>query len=77
MKKISFGGKPPSNTNANLNADSWVENREIQEEKEAMKRLTIDVPMSLHKRIKSQCAMQDLVMADVIRDMLDQRFPAS
>jgi hypothetical protein len=73
-KKVSFGGKPTGV--ANLNADSWVENREIQP-KEVMKRLTIDVPVSLHKRIKSQCAMQDLVMADVIRDLLDQRFPAS
>lgn len=70
-KKVSFGGKPF--TGANLNPDSWVQNREI-EPKEAMKRLTIDVPVGLHKRIKSQCALQDLVMADVIRDMLEQRF---
>lgn len=73
-KKVSFGGKP---TNvANLSADHWVENRETQP-KEAMKRLTIDVPVSLHKRIKSQCVMDGLVMADAIRDLLDQRFPAN
>lgn len=73
-KKVTFGGKPF--TGANLNADSWVQNREI-EQKEVMKRLTIDVPVGLHKRIKSQCALQDLVMADVIREMLEQRFPGS
>jgi len=72
MKKVPFGGKPSSGNN--FNADNWVQNREL-EIKEAMKRLTIDVPVSLHKRIKSQCAMQDLVMADVIREMLEQRFP--
>lgn len=74
MKKVTFGGRP--STIAGLNADSWVQNREI-ESKESMKRLTIDVPVSLHKRIKSSCALQDLVMADVIRDMLEQRFPVS
>ncbi len=74
MKKITFGGKPSTITG--LNADSWVQNREI-ESKESMKRLTIDVPVSLHKRIKSSCALQDLVMADVIRDLLEQRFPVS
>ena len=74
MKKVTFGGRP--STIAGLNADSWVQNREI-ESKESMKRLTIDVPVSLHKRIKSGCALQDLVMADVIRDLLEQRFPVS
>jgi hypothetical protein len=73
MKKVSFGGKPSA---ANSNADAWVENREIELAKEPMKRLTIDVPLSLHKRIKSQCVMQELVMADVIREMLEQRFPS-
>ena len=73
-KKVSFGGKPTGVTN--LNADSWVENREVQP-KEVMKRLTIDVPVSLHKRIKSQCVLDGRIMADVIRDMLDQKFPAN
>ncbi len=40
-----------------------------------MKRLTIDVPLSLHKRIKSQCAIENLIMADVVRDLLEKRFP--
>ena len=74
MKKVTFGGRPSTITG--LNADSWVQNREI-ESKESMKRLTIDVPISLHKRIKSSCALQDLVRADVIRDLLEQRFPVS
>ncbi|MCW6512403.1 plasmid partition protein ParG [Lichenifustis flavocetrariae] len=40
-----------------------------------MKRFTIDVPDSLHKRVKTACAMRGLKMADVIRDMLDREFP--
>jgi predicted DNA binding CopG/RHH family protein len=42
---------------------------------EPMKRFTIDVAETLHKRIKSQCAMQGTKMADVIREMLEKAFP--
>ncbi|OWK46460.1 hypothetical protein FRUB_00159 [Fimbriiglobus ruber] len=42
---------------------------------EPVKRLTIDIPESLHRRVKTACAIEDLVMADVVREMLDQRFP--
>ena len=74
MKKVTFSEKPP--TAPQLDIDRWVKDRSLEalESKEAMKRLTIDVPLSLHKRIKSQCALQDLVMADVIRELLEQRF---
>ncbi len=42
---------------------------------EQMKRFTIDVSESLHKRIKMQCAARGAKMADVIREMLEQEFP--
>jgi hypothetical protein len=73
MKKVTFGGKRPSTMPAG-NADAWVHNREAGEP-EPMKRLTIDVPLSLHKRIKSQCAIENLIMADVVRDLLEKLFP--
>ena len=78
MKKISFHTKPTNNRLPST-ADAWVENHAItdQKEREQMKRLTIDVPLSLHKRIKSQCAMGNLVMADEIRELLEKRFPKS
>ena len=81
MKRVSFRAKTPAGT-ATSKIDAWVENREAlpqiavpSETIETMKRLTIDVPIELHKRIKSRCAMDNLVMADVIRDLLDHRFP--
>ena len=42
-----------------------------------MKRLTIDIPDSLHRRVKSRCGQDGLRMADVIRELLDKRFPES
>ncbi len=79
MKKVSFAAKGTTGEKKS-NIDAWVDNREIPAQisipREPMKRLTIDVPIPLHKRIKSQCAMDNLVMADVIRDLLEHRFPA-
>lgn len=72
MKKVTFGSKRPSSQLPG-NVDDWVHDR-APVVTEPMKRLTIDVPVSLHKRIKSQCAMQNLVMADVIRELLEQQF---
>lgn len=74
MKKVSFAGKPTSGKKPAF--DIWVENRDVIP-KQPTKRLTIDVPIDLHKRIKSHCAMEDLMMADVIRELLMKHFPAS
>jgi len=74
MKKVPLNASRPSAAEPRANADHWVEDRETTP-REAKKRFTIDVPVSLHKRVKSQCALQDLVMADVMRELLEQRFP--
>ena len=39
-----------------------------------MKRLTIDIPESLHKRVKSQCGAQGKTIADVVRQFLEKKF---
>jgi ParG len=42
---------------------------------EPMKRLTIDIPESLHKRVKSQCGAQGTTIADAVRAFLEKKFP--
>lgn len=74
MKKIDFGGKPSPRPDQ-TSPDKWVADR-LAKPVEPMKRLTIDVPLSLHQTVKSQCAIQGKNMADVIRDLLEQRFGA-
>jgi ParG len=37
---------------------------------EPMKRLTIDVPLSLHTRLKTMCASSGQKIADVVRDLI-------
>lgn len=71
-KKVSIGTKP-TNKPAPA-ADAWVESRSNGDEPEAMKRLTIDVPESLHRAIKSQCAMRGTKIADEVREMLFRKY---
>ena len=71
-KKISIGTKP-TNKPAPAAADAWVENRDAGEA-DKMKRLTIDITESLHRKIKSQCAMNGTKIADEVRELLLQKY---
>ena len=42
---------------------------------EPMKRLTVDIPESLHTRIKLGCVANHQKMADAIRALLEQHWP--
>lgn len=72
-KKVAFGPKPGIVRADTSKADDWVNSRDL----EAMKRLTIDVPASLHARIKSQCAIRGVKMADEVRELLEKHFQKS
>jgi hypothetical protein len=71
MKKISFPAKPSNH----LSPEDWIGDKHSTAPGEPMKRLTIDVPRRLHKRIKSQCAIRGENMADEIRKLLEVHFP--
>lgn len=85
-KKISFSTKPTSKP-LPAAADSWVESRTEEEltrtpqEKpkpaEKMKRLTIDIPLILHRAIKSQCAIRGTTIADEVREFLLKKYGKS
>lgn len=70
-KKIAFGTKPAPKETPAASADAWVESRAAAE---TTKRLTLDIPASLHGRIKSQCALRGEKMVDVIRELLEEYF---
>ncbi|MDA8375634.1 MAG: plasmid partition protein ParG [Planctomycetia bacterium] len=70
-KKVMIGARPTSKTPQE--ADTWVENRIVDDERK-MKRLTIDIPESLHRRIKTQCATRGTKIADEVRELLIQKY---
>ncbi|CAH0306498.1 hypothetical protein WB66_22975 [bacteria symbiont BFo1 of Frankliniella occidentalis] len=74
VKKVTFGAKP---TKPAPSADAWVESRSVEDEPllvEKMKRLTIDIPESLHKAIKSSCALRGSKIADEVRELLYSKY---
>lgn len=74
MKKIDFGAKPSTRPDHG-SQDKWVTDR-LTKPVEPMKRLTIDVPLSLHQAVKSQCAIRGENMAKVVRSLLEDHFQA-
>ncbi|WP_227012131.1 hypothetical protein [Duganella sp. FT27W] len=66
--------KPAAKTGA-PSADHWVKTRSLDVEKEPQKRLTLDIPASLHARIKSQCALDGTKMVEEIKLLLEDRWP--
>lgn len=71
-KHVSIGGKPSSSKSA----DAWVGSRKASE-KPSMKRLTIDIPEDLHRRIKMQCAARGTKIADEVRELLEAHYKDS
>ena len=55
--------------------DKWVSKRETAGEAELMQRVSIDVPVALHRRIKAQCALRGTKMTEEIRALLESHFP--
>jgi len=59
-------------------ADDFVQRpRVAASAAEPVKRLTIDVPESLHTRIKLSCVQNRQNMADAVRQLLEERWPAN
>ncbi len=75
-KKVSFGAKPTHRKaepqqKAKAQAEQWVQHRAT----EGTKRLTLDLPASLHRRIKISCASRDTRMVEEIRELLEKHYP--
>ena len=78
-KRVAIGSRPTTRKTdqSTANADAWVDNQRSATEPEPLKRLTIDLPESLHRRIKVQCAIEGTTIVDVVRGLLAERFPAN
>lgn len=78
-KKVNFGKKPKP-----VDMEQWVSVRlgdhealtpnPQLEQPEKMKRLTLDIPESLHKAIKRHAVDTGVTMADLLRDLLEQHY---
>lgn len=66
VKKVAIK-KPGAKNEAKVeSANQWVSSREVS------KRLTIDVPVSLHSRLKIEAVKSGMTMADLVRQSLER-----
>ena len=79
-KKVALSAKP---TDKPASVDDWVATPRSETEpvtpqaiapKEKMKRLTLDIPESLHRAIKSKAVAEGMAMVDMLRDDLMQKY---
>jgi len=72
-KKVAFTTKPSNKSSATPTVEEWVQNREEASD-EPTKRLTLDIPESLHRAIKVSCAGRGTKMAEEIRALLEAHY---
>lgn len=82
-KSISFRPNPRQKPDTQSALDAFVQGEGITaapaksaEAKPAMKRLTFDIAADLHKRIRMTCLEREKDMAEEIRRILSENFPA-
>jgi predicted DNA binding CopG/RHH family protein len=81
QKKVNFNTKPKQEKP--INVDEWVVNRDLkavdsksqlEEAAIKMKRLTLDIPESLHRAIKKKAVEDGETMADQLRSLLEKHY---
>ena len=78
-KKVNISKKPENRVlNTEQKVDQWVNNRttdfEEQEEAKETKRLTLDIPKSLHQKIKYKEVEEGETMANMLRKLLEKNY---
>lgn len=78
-KKVNISKKPENRVlNTEQKVDQWVNNRttdfEEQEEAKEKKRLTLDIPKSLHQKIKFKAVKEGETMANMLRKLLEKNY---
>lgn len=83
-KKVSFSRKPGA-VEKPVDVEEWVTSREALVEAEQplapvkpekIKRLTLDIPESLHKAIKLKATNEGVTMVELLRALLEEHYGA-
>jgi predicted DNA binding CopG/RHH family protein len=76
-KKVSMGTKP-GRAASPANVDDWVQAEPAKSTaptaEEKIKRLTLDIPETLHKAIKTRSVEEGVTMVVMLRELLDKHY---
>lgn len=71
-KELPISHVPPENLGREREFDEYVKSRSLPQVKEPTKRLTMDVPESLHRAVKTKCSSTGITIADKVRELLEE-----
>lgn len=76
-KKVNIDLKPGT-PDSPTEVEQWVNHRAVPADKEqsapVMKRLTLDIPIDLHRAIKRRAVEEGVTMADLLRSLLEKHY---
>lgn len=64
----------PAQSRSEPKAKATAKESERAEDQGAMKRLTLDIPESLHRRIKGKAVMEGVTMVNMLRELLEENY---
>ena len=73
MPSVNWGQRPSKKTAAQQ--PTALDNFVNLSKDKATKRLNLNIPASLHARIKAQCAIEGRDMTQALIELLESRFP--
>ena len=75
-KDVSFSGRPPSSPDQRVDkAFSALQQESENKINEPTKRVCVDLPQSLHSRVKIGCAKEGVSVSMILRNYLEKKFP--
>lgn len=80
-KKVAFGTKPVKAAPTSIDelVKSRAENSAANEVKagDGTRRVSVDLPVTLHTQLKLHCVQHGVLMADYLRDLIARQFQTS
>jgi hypothetical protein len=70
--KSSWGARP---SKKKTESPAAVQDQFVNGGKGGMARLNVQIPKTLHTRVKVRCAMEERDIKDVVIELLEKRFP--
>lgn len=74
---VSWGQRPSKKSDAAAPSKNALDSFVNPSKEKAAKRLNLNIPATLHARIKAQCALEGRDMTEALIEILEARFPAA
>jgi hypothetical protein len=54
-------------------AEAWLKEKSTHKTEEEVKRVTVDLPIALHQKLKIKCVLENVRIADMVRSWIEEK----